>query len=329
MRFRIHPAWWPVLALASPALVPWLAIQTGRFATGRTRALQVNKDRVSSALPLALPVLDDLRLTVLVDHAHETGFLGDAGVSYVMATPSGTTLMDVGFGPGTPSLAHNASRLGFQAAGIDSVVITHLHLDHMGGLRAARAHRVEWPEGFVPRPGTPCFLPAPADAPGLDATLVEGPRLLPGGLATTGPLARMLCLTGWIEEQALVAKRRDGGLVVVTGCGHPTLETILAMVRRMDPAKVHTVVGGLHFPITGSRIKRLGIQFQQVIGTGKCWWAGVTDADLTATIATLNAAGVQRLLLSAHDTCDHAIERLRRETHAEVEVVQAGASYIL
>lgn len=329
MRFRIHPAWWPILALGAPALAPWLAVQTARFFTGRSRALQVNKDRIAAAGPLALPVLDDLELTVLVDHAHEAGFQGDAGVSYAIRTGAGTTLMDLGFGPGTSTLAHNAARLGFQASAIDSVVITHLHPDHMGGLRAARAHRVEWPDGFAPRPGTPCFLPGAADAPGLDARRVEGPCLLPGGLATTGPLARMLCLTGWTEEQALVAKRKDGGLVVVTGCGHPTIETILGMAGRMDSEGVHTVVGGLHFPITGSRITRLGIQFQQVIGTGKCWWAEVDDADLTATIAALNAAGVRRLLLSPHDTCDHAIERLQREAGAEVVVLRAGATYRL
>ncbi len=329
MRFRIHPAWWPALALASPALVPWLAVQTGRFATGRARALRANKERIEHAQPLALPSLDDLELTVLVDHEHQAGFLGDAGVSYAIRTPMGTTLMDLGFGPGTPTLLHNVSRLGFSAAGIDSVVITHLHLDHMGGMHAARARRVEWPEGFAPKPGTPCFLPAPAEAPGMNVRLVEGPCLLPGGLATTGPLARMLCLTGWTEEQAIVAKRKDGGLVVVTGCGHPTIQTILAMVRRLDPGQVHTVVGGLHFPITGSRIQRLGIQFQQIVGTGKCWWAGVTDEDLTVLIAALNEAGVQRLLLSAHDTCDHAIDRLRREARAEVEVLQVGASYRL
>ncbi len=79
MRFRVHPAWWPVLALASPVLVPWLAVQTQRFVVGRTRARRVNGERISSAVPLELPVLDDLELTVLVDFEHEAGFAGDAG----------------------------------------------------------------------------------------------------------------------------------------------------------------------------------------------------------------------------------------------------------
>ena len=139
----------------------------------------------------------------------------------------------------------------------------------------------------------------------------------------------MLCLTGWTEEQALVAKRKDGALVVVTGCGHPIIETILEMACRLDPAGVHTVVGGLHFPITTSRISRFGIQFQQIIGTGKGWWEEISDTDLTATIAALNEAGVRRLLLSAHDTCDHAVERFRREVRADVEVLRAGSSYTL
>ena len=69
--------------------------------------------------------------------------------------------------------------------------------------------------------GKPCFLPDRAGAEGFECIRVDGPRLLPAGIATTGPLARSLFFLGFTEEQALVANVRNKGLVVITGCGHP------------------------------------------------------------------------------------------------------------
>ncbi len=328
-RFRISPAWWPVMAAASPVLAPVLALQARKFYQGQGEAARRNDERLAAAAPLELPELEHVELTVLVDHRHEPGFLGDAGVSYLLRSERGTLLMDVGFGPDRPALSHNWQRLPIDANSIDAVLISHLHLDHMGGLSATRAKRVTLPPDIVLRPGTPCYLPAPSDAPGLQPVVVERPTLLPGGFASTGPLSRMLCFMGMTDEQAIVARLKGRGLFVLTGCGHQTVEALFALVRRLSPVPIHTFAGGLHFPLTESRGARAGIQLQQILGTGKVWWERITVADLDAAIAALNEAGPQRLLLSGHDSCDFALDRIERQVRARTEVLQAGASYIV
>jgi 7,8-dihydropterin-6-yl-methyl-4-(beta-D-ribofuranosyl)aminobenzene 5'-phosphate synthase len=99
-------------------------------------------------------------------------------------------------------------------------------------------------------------------------------------------------------------------------------------VRRLSNEPIYAICGGLHFPVTGGRGNRAGIQFQTIFGTGKPPWQRITDEDLSRTIATINSADPKRVYLSVHDTCDHALGRMMRELDAEVEVLRAGATYL-
>ena len=153
--------------------------------------------------------------------------------------------------------------------------------------------------------------------------------MLQAGIASTGPLARSLFFFGWTEEQALVARIKDKGLVVITGCGHPTIETIIQMARKLSDEPIYAVGGGLHFPITDSPLRKRGLKLQMIVGTGKPPWRRLTDADVSRTINSLNTTAPQRVLLSAHDTCDHAIDRFQTELRCETDVLRAGATYQL
>jgi len=324
MSFRVSPAWWPVLVLASPVIVPWLLIRNHRFGEERTGVAHLNRERIGRAEPLEMPELDFLDMTVLVESKAEQGFMGDAGVSYLFKTELGSMLYDVGFGPARPALTHNAAKLGFDLNQVDALAISHLHADHIGGIQAQRSRQVTVPDELMPAEPKPCFLPEKAEARGFNVELVGGPRLLSAGIASTGPLARSLFILGYMEEQALLARVKDKGLVVFTGCGHPTIETILEMARHLSDEPLYAVGGGLHLPVTGGRGNRAGIQFQTIMGTGKPPWERVTDEDLSRTIATINAAGAKKVYLSGHDSCDHSLERMKRELKGEVEVLRAG-----
>ncbi len=327
MSFRISPLWWPVLAVMSPVIIPVLLIKNSRFQKGRDDVVAMNKDRIARAEPLDLPELDFLELTVLVEWKTEEGFIGDAGVSYLFKNELGSMLFDVGFGPTRPAFTHNADRLGFNLNQVDALTISHLHCDHMGGMSAQRSLAVTVPEKLMPKEQKPCFLPDTAKAGGFDAQVVKGPQLLTAGIASTGPLARRLFLLGHTEEQALLARVRGKGLVVFTGCGHPTIEVILEMVKRLTDEPLYAVGGGLHFPITDGRGNRAGIKLQRIFGTGIPPWQRITDDDLSRTIAAINAAGPKEVYLSGHDTCDYALDRMTKELTAETMVLKAGATY--
>ncbi len=330
MGFRIGPPWWPLLAVTAPAWLPWLALRHRTFVRRAEAARARNARRLGAARPLELPELRRLEVTVLVEERVRPGFLGDDGVALLLATEAGGLLVDVGYGPATPTLEHNARRLGFSWDALDGLLVTHFHGDHAGGLRAARTRSVALPGSLAPdRAGVPCYLPEPGRAPGFEPVPVEGPRPVAAGLGTTGPLGRSLFFLGPVEEQAVLVRLRGRGTVVVTGCGHPGLPLILEMARRLVPGPLHAVVGGLHFPITTGRGRYPGFQAQRLFGTGRPPWRPLTDDDLDRGIAALRGAGVERLLLSAHDTCDHAIGRFAAELDADVEVLRAGASLAL
>ena len=159
MAARMSPWMWPVLALASPVLVPRMLRRNRVFKDNRSRADKLNRARIDEAQSLELPALDFLELTVLVDEKTEDGFRGDPGVSYLVRTNSGAVLFDVGFGPDSPTLSHNVSKLGVDFSAVDAVVISHLHPDHMGGMTAFKSKSVLIPMQLDGLGGQPCFLP--------------------------------------------------------------------------------------------------------------------------------------------------------------------------
>ena len=327
MSFRISPIWWPFLALFSPVIIPWLLIRNRRFRADRIRAEELNYKRINEACHLELPELDFLELTVLVEWNANEGFVGDAGVSYLFKTNKGSILYDVGFGPTRPALPHNAEKLGFNLDQVDALVISHLHGDHMGGMDAQRSRRVIVPEELMPSKPKPCYLPDNAEAEGFSARLIEKPEILPSGLATTGPLGRSLFVFGYTEEQALVARIKGKGLVIFTGCGHPTIELIVKMVRRLSDEPIYAIGGGLHFPVSDGRGNRAGIRFQTIIGTGKPVWQRLTNKDLSSTISAINEIAPEKVFLSGHDICDHSLGRMEKELKAETKILTAGETY--
>ncbi len=125
----------------------------------------------------------------------------------------------------------------------------------------------------------------------------------------------------------MAARLKNKGLVIFTGCGRPTIERIVEMVRRLSNDPVHAIGGGLHFPVTGGRGNRLGIQFQTIVGTGKPVWQRITDEDPSRTITALNRIHPDKVYLSAHDSCDYSLSRMTQELHADTHVLKAGGHY--
>jgi 7,8-dihydropterin-6-yl-methyl-4-(beta-D-ribofuranosyl)aminobenzene 5'-phosphate synthase len=327
MSTRISPLWWPLLAVTSPFIAPILIAKNQRFRKNIKLAETLNQDRVDQAGSFDLPELEYLELTVLVEEKYEVDFKGDAGVSYLFRSDQGSLLFDVGFGPERPAFGYNTGKLGVKLDQIDSLCISHLHPDHMGGIKASRGKHVLLPKEVGEPQGQPCYLPDKADAEGFRCEVIDTPKLLTGGIATTGPLARSLFFFGLTEEQALVARIKEKGLVIFTGCGHPTIEVIIQMVRTISEEEIYIIGGGLHFPVTGGRGNRAGIQFQTLLGTGKPVWQRITDEDLNSTISVINKFNPSRVLLSAHDSCDYSLERMQNELNAKTEILKAGKTY--
>ena len=79
-------------------------------------------------------------LPLVERHVSRDGLAGEAGVSYLVEAGGARVLFDCGLSGGRPqsALVHNAALLGADLDRLDAVVISHLHVDHVGGLRAMR-----------------------------------------------------------------------------------------------------------------------------------------------------------------------------------------------
>lgn len=177
------------------------------------------------------------------------------GVSYLIRTDGQTILMDLGNNEQNlerAPLEHNMEQLGIKADEIDRLVISHNHPDHVGGL-------AEWTRGTIAAgtqreflTGKKAYLPVELICPGLEGEVSTEPKVIAPGVATLGrqPFVQPFPLYLWDPlgwEQSLVINVEGKGLVIVTGCGHPSIERIIERAEAIFPQPVIGVVGGLHY----------------------------------------------------------------------------------
>ncbi len=153
------------------------------------------------------------------------------------------------------ALFDGLARVGVQPVQIDTVVISHDHWDHTGGLDAFLKERAaaggEALRLFHPRD------PFPSDAPFLE--LSSGVYLLrPLPFAFKG---ETLC------EQALVLDQ-PAGLQLIVGCSHPGIDHMVSAAKAAFHRPVVSLCGGLHLmnapddavAVLADKLKALGVQ---------------------------------------------------------------------
>lgn len=327
MTIRISPLWYPLMVVASPFLLIFLIVRCRRYRKNIFAANKSNQSRIDTAKRLDLEELEYLHLTVLVDGRAKPDFAAEPAISYLLKTNKGQLLLDLGHGPDTDTLEQNVKKLGTDSEQIDGVVISHLHPDHMGGYCAAKNNKLTLPKIFEQEKVPICFLPQKIECKNFIGKLVTEPTLLPAGIASTGPLSRSLFLMGQTDEQALVLHLKGKGLVIITGCGHPTIELIHELAQKLSPLPLYAIIGGLHFPVKDSPLKRPGLKVLMIWGTGKPPWKKITDKDLSNTINNINQMSPEKLFISGHDSCNHALQRFQNETSAQTTILEAGGKY--
>lgn len=151
-----------------------------------------------------------------------------------------------------PRLLSNMGQMGLDAKEIKTVVLSHAHGDHTGGLRSILAVN----KGV--NVYLPCSFPTSfKEQVKAHARVVEvhEPMEIAEGIYTTGEIGRGLV------EQALVLVTGQGpsagsgqgpwagsgrSLVVVTGCAHPGIVGMMHCAKQIGGNGIYLAIGGFH-----------------------------------------------------------------------------------
>jgi len=167
------------------------------------------------------------------------------GFSCLVRLAETTILFDTG-GDGS-TLLHNMRQLGIDPGEVDTVVLSHIHGDHVGGLsdflKQNSAVTVYLPQSF------PKSFKEQVTSPGAKVAEVSEAREIFTGVYTTGELG------DGTKEQSLIVTTSQG-LVVITGCAHPGVVNIIRKAKDVVPdARVYLVMGGFH--LLGASLARI------------------------------------------------------------------------
>lgn len=198
-------------------------------------------------------------ITVVYDNViYDSTLTADWGFGCVIRTEKDTVLFDTGSN-GKVLLA-NMQKLAIDPATIQSVVISHNHWDHQGGLMEFLAVNARV-NVFIPNASS-SDLEQEIKSAGAQAIRVDSFR----------PIGKAIYLSGELKEnvpeQSLVV-RSGNGLVLITGCAHPGIVHIIEQVRALFALdSIYLVMGGFHLKNESSqslisivdRIQQGGVQ---------------------------------------------------------------------
>lgn len=194
-----------------------------------------------------------MKLTVVYDNEAKEGLQKGWGFACIIETEEHRILFDTGWDG--HALLDNMEKLSIDPESIDTLVLSHQHWDHIGGVAT-----------FLNRdPNVELYVPSSFSAKlkkEMGARIkgklygVKGPREICKNVYTTGELGST------IREQSLVIGS-ESGLYIISGCAHPGLSSITENASSFG--NISGIFGGLHDSQEYGSFKDM-----QVIGAGHC-----------------------------------------------------------
>lgn len=216
-----------------------------------------------------------LDITLIVDNKANPDLMAEHGLAMWIDTQDRHILFDTGQGP---ALAVNAEKLEIALERADTIVLSHGHYDHTGGvghvLRCNPAVELFCHPGTVQprysiRNGSTRAIHMPVETmaaldrlPSQRMHWVSEPISISEDMGLTGPIPRASGFedaggpfyldpgarrTDAVDDDMALWIETPKGLVVCVGCAHAGLINTLNHVRHLSGgADIHAVVGGFH-----------------------------------------------------------------------------------
>jgi 7,8-dihydropterin-6-yl-methyl-4-(beta-D-ribofuranosyl)aminobenzene 5'-phosphate synthase len=218
---------------------------------------------------LPAPVIQDkdLHLTIVYDNNPYDNRLDTRwGFSCYIQGAEKTILFDVG-GEGSV-LLRNMEKLKIDPETVNSIVLSHVHVDHIGGLsdflKKNQNVNVYMPQSL------PQSVKDTVKLAGSRVADVHKPIKICKDVYSTGELGT------FIKEESLVIDTSKG-LIVITGCAHPGIVNIVKRAKEMLKSDVYLVLGGFHLCwMSLSKVEKIvnGVKKEGVKKVAPCHCSG-------------------------------------------------------
>jgi len=234
--------------------------------------------------PAVLPGGNPVTITVVFDNnANRSGLQTAWGFSSIVQRGERTLLFDAG-SDGAMLLA-NMAALGFAAGDLDTIVLSHNHADHTGGLAAV----------LEQNPKVVVYMPQAFGAGFRDRVLAQGARVhevtgpveIAAGIWSTGQLGDS------IVEQALVVQT-NAGPVVITGCAHPGIVEMVRRGQEVAKGEIDLVLGGFHLSAANAAAVEQVASGLKALGVARLAPCHCTGAPAVAQLAAAFGEGYLR-----------------------------------
>jgi 7,8-dihydropterin-6-yl-methyl-4-(beta-D-ribofuranosyl)aminobenzene 5'-phosphate synthase len=209
-----------------------------------------------------------MRIRIIYDNCKERSDLEMGwGFSALVETPSHTILFDTGNDEN--AFYSNLEKMDINYRHITDVVFSHKHDDHTAGAahilrKLGKECRVYLPKGFPQKK-------------------IDFPSVSVSDFQEIGKNIFSMVLKGgfFLYEQFLILQTAKG-LVIITGCAHPGVISIVEAVQKKLKSPIHCVLGGFHlFRKNPQSIENIVQKFKilQVEKVGPCHCSGKQTID--------------------------------------------------
>jgi 7,8-dihydropterin-6-yl-methyl-4-(beta-D-ribofuranosyl)aminobenzene 5'-phosphate synthase len=229
--------------------------------------------------------------------------IGEHGLSFYIETESRRMLFDTGQ---NLAISNNADVLGIDLSQIDTVVLSHGHYDHTGGVKSLLQRNKKFtlyahPDLFSRKVkgagNNHKYIGMPIERDiiensGVRLKLSNASAEIAPGIMTTGEIPlendfeevdsgffikkeKEIITDTLVDDQALIL-HTNKGLAVLLGCSHRgVINTLTHVVKLTGKRKIHAILGGLHLgKASDLKLKRIIDHLQgfglEKIGVGHC-----------------------------------------------------------